>query len=324
MDQVSVIGCGTWGIALASILANNVKDILIYTRQEATMHLINVEHRHPKFDSIALNTRIKAVNTIDQCKQSNLLVFAVPTQELRNAISAAITANLINKRTLILLASKGVEEKSQLLPHEIAQSLLKYSTKIAVLSGPNFAKEILLKKPAGTVIASKSIRLSKEIATYFYTKGFSVDCSTDLVGVAISGAAKNPYAIGAGMILGLNLGPNAHSLYFTKIFNELEQLVVGMGGKKKTVIGLAGIGDLFLTCSNMDSRNMRFGYQFVMNQEHKRLLDETTVEGFCTTRTLYERCTKWNLDLPLLHSLYDILYRGQNCSKLISKLEHTT
>ena len=317
--EIVVVGSGAWGTALASAASKNLKKVFLYTIDPEIMIDININHKNSRyFGDMMLPNNIVAVNSITEVLVENrMIILVIPAQEVRNFINTLPK----DRRYKILVCAKGIENTSKMFISDILDELL-VNYRYGILSGPNFAKEVLLGQYSHTVIASKDVEFLEEAQETLQTDNFVITTSKDVIGTQICGAIKNVIAIAAGIILGLELGENAHAALITKGISEISKLVLRLKGDINTVLGPAGAGDLILTCTNISSRNMNFGYRLgtiyremnctnpAMNDfgTVNKILKETTVEGYYTTKAIYELSKTLEIRMPVSEMVYHILY----------------
>jgi glycerol-3-phosphate dehydrogenase (NAD(P)+) len=222
---------------------------------------------------------------------------------------------------MIVNASKGIEISSLSLISKIINNHFPRNS-ISILSGPNFAKEIATGKPTASLIASKSISDSKKISKLISSSHFRPYLSNDIVGAQICGAMKNVYAIGCGIITGKKFGDNAVASIISRSFAEISLVCKKLGGKPETLMGLSGLGDLFLTCSSDKSRNFSLGLKIASGKKTSTLLKskQTVAEGAHTVKAIHKLSKKLKIDLPINNEIYKILYLNKDIDKSISEL----
>ena len=305
--NVLVIGAGSWGTSLAKILAINIKTVFIYGRSIDVIQDIKDNHRNSAFlPGVMLPKNIRATNVLaDFLPQADLLVVATPVASLAEIFKsmAKIHPNLHN----FLLCSKGIDCKSLKLPSSICREFFPEAN-LAIMSGPNFAKEIAAEKIAKTIIAAENIKFAQQLQQAFLTKHFYPEITQDTVAVEVCGAYKNVLAIAMGIAKGLELGANFLAAFFLKSLAEMKVLVKRLGGNAEVVNSLAGMGDLLLTGYSMSSRNTKFGCNIALkaNMDNKEV-----VEGYFTTQSLYLLAQKLQINLPICNYVYHVL--NSNC-----------
>ena len=314
---IGILGGGVWGSALAKLFIN--QEVLIYTRDKKVMNSINDHHFNPKLKYATFNDNVKATNELDQIAKKNLIFIALPSQNIREVISKSYFKNL---QADVVIASKGIEISSSLFLSQMVESLIKPKS-ISVLSGPCFSDEVAQDLPTAATFASSNMLIFDNISNMLKNKRFRIYYSEDVIGCQIGGALKNIYAIAAGISDGLNLGENARSALITRSFVEISRFAMFFKSKKETVFGLSGLGDLMLTCNSTKSRNTNFGLK-IANIKHtnfERELDKNAItEGYYTTKAALKIASNNNIEMPILESVFNILYNGFNIEDEINKL----
>ncbi|MFV9875127.1 MAG: NAD(P)H-dependent glycerol-3-phosphate dehydrogenase [Rickettsiales endosymbiont of Dermacentor nuttalli] len=319
--QIGIIGGGAWATALGMIAAQTTEKVVLWTRNQNVVMSINSEHINRQYLShIMLPQNIHSTNNLKEIIYSELIIIAIPTQNLRDIIIELENLNLSSKIPLIICC-KGVEQNSLLLMSEVVQEILPLH-KIAILSGPNFANEIAQGLPAATSLAASDLKLAKQLAEELSNNNFKIYYTDDVVSVQLAGAIKNVVAIASGIITGKNLGENAKAALITRGIAEIKRLSIVKGGNIETLMGLAGIGDLLLTCSSHKSRNMSFGIELSKGQSIESIQKSgpKIVEGIISAKSIYELSMKLGIEMPICKSVYQILYESASVDKTINAL----
>jgi len=310
--NVTIIGAGSWGCGLARILADNRNDVLMYDLNIENVNSINNEHRGLKLKNNILPNNVKASNDLDNALNfSKVIIICLPSSAIRNALKEI---NLkLDESKIFVNTSKGVEPDSLKLISQIVQEEIdsKFITGYVDLSGPTHAEEVIEQKLTLSSSASENEELSKLIQTLFSNDSyFRVYTSNDVVGTEICGAIKNVYAIASGMLEGLGYGDNAKAGLISRALMEIRQIVPMFGGKEHTIFGLAGVGDLIVTCFSKHSRNFQAGYKIALGNNLDDAVSSINmvVEGVRTTRSIYQACKKWGLNCPIIDAVYNVIY----------------
>ena len=304
--SIGVLGGGVWGSALAKLLSKN--KVTIFTRNTKVADSINNHHFNPKLKYVIFNGNVSAKTNLDLLSDMQYIFIALPSQKIREVLSLG---NLKSKDQEIIIASKGIELQSGLLLNEVVQRT-SATNKISVLSGPCFSDEVAQDLPTAVTFASKSKKSFSDINALIRNKNFRMYYSDDLIGCQIGGAIKNIYAIVSGITMGLNLGDNAKSAIITRSFVAINRFAESLGANKKTIFGLSGLGDLILTCNSIKSRNTKFGYIIATTKtpNFKEILKSQEItEGFFTVAGVYKIAKEKKIDLPIMKSIYNILYK---------------
>lgn len=308
--KISLLGSGQWGTALAQILCDAGNDVLIWGRNEAVVAEINQEHRNSKsLPELVLPTALRATSDISEAfAHAELIVLAVPAQSLRE--------NLKNWKPFfredlpIVSTLKGIEVSTKLRMTEVIQEVLGTpDEKLAILTGPNLAREVVLRQPAGAVAASVSQSLAELTAKVFSTPYFRVYTSNDVIGCELAGAAKNVIALAVGMAIGMGFGENTQSLVITRGLNEVTRLAIARGAMPLTFVGLAGVGDLLATCGSPLSRNRSFGEALGRSGSMKQAQQEvsSTVEGVSTASAVVELAHLVGVEAPIMEAVQEVV-----------------
>lgn len=303
MANVTIIGAGHWGIALASVVAANGYNVLVYARKEEAAKAINNGYSN-YFKNIKLNKNIKATSIIDEAVSfSNIIVVAIPVATIYSFMNSIIQNN---RQKIYLFTSKGLYNGRSIssLFYEENENL-----KLAVLSGPSFASEVMDDKNTAVVIASDKTNIARQLQIIFNNAHFRVYTTDDIIGVEYCGAIKNVFAIICGMIDGANMGANTKNAIITRGLNEIRRVISFVGGNPKTLYGLAGIGDIMLTCNSLESRNYSYGFHYTKDASLS-YNQNGTIEGLNTINEIYKIAKVNNLEMPIIESLYNILFNN--------------
>jgi glycerol-3-phosphate dehydrogenase (NAD(P)+) len=315
--SIGILGGGVWGSALARLLSNN--KVTIFARDSKVVDSINNHHFNPKLKYVVFNENVTAQTNLDSLSDKQYIFIALPAQKIREVL---LLGNLKSKEQEIIIASKGIELQSGLLLDEIVKQTSS-TKKISILSGPCFSDEVAQNLPTAVTFASKSKKSFNNISALIKNKNFRIYYSDDLIGCQIGGALKNIYAIASGITMGLNLGENAKSAIITRSFVEINRLAESLGADKKTIFGLSGLGDLILTCNSVKSRNTKFGHIIATTKapNFKEILKSQQItEGFFTVAGVYKMAKEKKIDLPIMKSIYNILYNEYSITDEINNL----
>jgi len=317
MSKIAILGGGTWGTGLAAVLARSRRrhDIHIWVREPNIAQSIQEKRENPVYlPGIPLPECIQA--GADMCEvlhEAQIVVGVVPSAFLREVFAQALTH--IPVEAAIVSATKGLEPSTRLRMSEVIEQVcsLRFVPQIAVLSGPSFAIEAARGEPTAVVVASKNA-LSTFIQEEFAGPSFRLYTNYDVVGVEMAGAMKNVMAIAAGACQGLGLGANALAALITRGLAEMTRLVVALGGKPGTLSGLAGLGDLVLTCHGQLSRNRHVGFELGRGRKLAEILGEMNMvaEGVGTTEALVALARERGIELPITEQVYSILRLGNS------------
>ena len=314
---IGILGGGVWGSALAKLFSD--QEVLIYTRDKKVMNSINDHHFNPKLKYATFNDNVKATDDLENITKKNLIFIALPAQNIREVLSNSYFQNL---NADVIIASKGIEISSSLFLSQLVESLIKPKS-LSILSGPCFSDEVAQDLPTAATFASSKSSIFDTISGMLKTKKFRIYYSDDVIGCQIGGALKNIYAIAAGISDGLNLGENARSALITRSFVEISRFAMFFKSKQETIFGLSGLGDLMLTCNSSKSRNTNFGIK-IANIKHKNFekeLDQNAItEGYYTVKAAIKIASENNIEMPILESVFNILYNEFDIEEEIKKL----
>jgi glycerol-3-phosphate dehydrogenase (NAD(P)+) len=309
-DKIAVIGGGSWGTALASLISDNGFDVVIFALEDDVVNSINNFKKNELYlGDTELNKNLSA-NKLTEFNKFDFMkvVWAVPTQ-----FSRKVAENLSMKLngTDMIIATKGIEITSGNLIINIMNDVL--NANFSILSGPSFAKEVALKKPTAVSIASYDLENALKWQKIFSNRYFRAYTSTDVVGVEVGGAIKNVIAIATGIADGLGFGNNARAGLITRGLAEITRLGIKLGGRHETFMGLSGLGDLVLTCTGELSRNRQFGLKIARGLTSKEILSDMNMvaEGVFTAKAVYNLCKTLNIEMPISTEVYKIIYEDK-------------
>jgi glycerol-3-phosphate dehydrogenase (NAD(P)+) len=299
MTGISVIGAGAWGTALAQLIASKGTPVTLYARHKTLADEINTKHTNKAYlPDIKLNRDITATDDLAQAARANILLIVTPAQALRATLE--LLKPSIRPDHILVLCAKGIEISSGKMLSDVADEILP-QTPIAILSGPNFAHEIGMLKPAATTLACADAQIAQTLQNAIAAPSFRPYVTTDIIGVQIAGALKNVIAIACGMAEGLNMGESARASLVTRGMAEIVRLGLKMGAKPETFLGLSGMGDLMLTCSSVKSRNFSLGLQLGQGLAMAQIMAErkAVTEGVHTAKAAAALSKQYVVDMPV-------------------------
>jgi glycerol-3-phosphate dehydrogenase (NAD(P)+) len=321
---LAILGAGSWGTALAIVLACRFERVHLWAHHRERASAI-AKLRENKFylPGFLLPENVFVFSDIGQTvSHSHIVLSVVPSHFLRGVLTEA--REHLPPSTTLVSATKGIEEGSLLRMSEVMQNALGENTseRIAVLSGPTFAKEVAAGEPAALVIASRNVAVAEEIQRAFVTPSLRLYASSDVAGVEIGAALKNVIAIGAGVCRGLGLGSNTVAAVVTRGLAEITRLAVALGGHARTLSGLAGLGDLVLTATGDLSRNRFVGIKLGEGHTLPEILSGMSMvaEGVETCRAAHWLAKRENVELPIVRTMYELLYEAKDPRKAIREL----
>ncbi len=322
MTRIAIIGGGSWGTALACVLSPRFDSVRLWVYETDLAERIEKTRINDVFlPGISLPPNVRAEASLEAALNGSDVVLSVmPSHAVRDVYTRMLP--FLRPSMRIVSASKGLESVTLLRISEIIRSITGPEYRIAVLSGPTFAREVAAGIPTALVIASEDERLTQEIQTSFSGPTFRVYGSCDPIGVEIGGALKNVIAIGAGISDGLGLGHNAVAALITRGLAELTRLAVAVGAKAETMSGLAGLGDLVLTCTGDLSRNRQVGLKLAAGLELGQIVNSTPMvaEGVRTTSVALQLAARHGVDLPIAAEMDAVLNRGRSPLEAIKLL----
>ncbi len=320
--KVGIFGTGAYGLSLTSILMDNGIEVTMWTKFEEEKNLLNQTRKNEKLlPNFTLDSSVTITTSVEECaKNKDLLIIAIPLIFIHDLCQEL--KKFIRGEEKICIASKGIEQNTLLFAHEIITKYIDTSN-IAVLSGPSFAKDIILKKPIGLTLATNSVEIRKIIQDVFVTDYIKIDDINDIIGTEICGAVKNVMAIASGILAGLGVSDSTKAMFLTKSLKDIQMIIDEFGGNIETSFSYAGIGDLILTCNSEGSRNYTFGKLLGKSGKKEEIdayLKNTTVEGYYTLHAVYELFRKNNLCIPMIDILYNIVNENGSPKKILECL----
>ncbi|MGW7794698.1 NAD(P)H-dependent glycerol-3-phosphate dehydrogenase [Staphylococcus xylosus] len=324
MSKVTVFGTGSFGTALANVLAENGHQVLMWGKNEQTINEINSQHINSKYlKNAQLNDSIVATLDINCAVSfSEVYLMALPTKAMRE-VAKSIDSLLTSKKTFIHVA-KGIENETYKRVSEMLEDSIshEHNAGIGVLSGPSHAEEVVIKQPTTVAASSKTPEVSKLTQDLFMNDYLRVYTNDDLVGVELGGALKNIIAVASGVISGMGFGDNAKAALMTRGLAEISRLGEKLGADPITFLGLGGIGDLIVTCTSTHSRNYTLGYKLGEGKSLDKALDEMNmvVEGIYTTKSVYHLAKEVDVDMPITAALYSVLFENRPVDESVKDL----
>ncbi len=320
MSYISVIGAGSWGTTLACMLAEKEYDVSLWVYEESLVEDINrlrINTAYLPGFTVPDNVRVSH-SLEDVVSRSRYILNVVPTQFSRAVFKDALP--YIHRDAIIVNASKGIEKGTLLTITSILKELV--ACRIAVLSGPSFAEEVMKKLPTAVTVAASDSDTALLLQEIFNTDYFRVYTHTDVPGVEIGGALKNVMAIAAGISDGLGLGSSTRAALITRGLSEITRLGVAMGAHEKTFIGLSGLGDLVLTCTGQLSRNYSVGLKLGQGQKLNDILQNMTMiaEGISTAEAANALSKKFNVEMPIVEQIHRVINEDKNPLDAVKEL----
>ena len=318
--EVTVIGCGAYGMALANILATNKNEVIMWTKFESEkIELSRTGKNDNLIPNFKLPSQIKYTTSLENAiKKSKLIVFAIP---ILYADSTMIEIKKHYKDQHILIATKGISKKGEFVNQIVENNIP--TNKVAVISGPSFAIDIVNDSYIGLTLATKNEETKEIVKTAFENKKLKLETTKDILGVEISGAIKNVFAISSGILTGLGATESTKAMFLTEVIKELSIIIEQFTNEKNIVFSYAAFGDLLLTCTTTKSRNFTLGKMYGEKKPKEQItayLETTTVEGYQTLLVLTKLFKINNIELNLINIIYDIVMNGRKPEKLFEIL----
>ena len=319
MKNIAIIGSGSWGVALGIHLAKLGNNIKIWSFAKEEADLINNERKCKFLPNVNLPENIYCTTDYKEAiEESSIIIHVTPSKFTRNIVKQY--KEFVTNQ-YILICSKGFEKESLSTLDEVLEEEMP-NAKIGVLSGPTHAEEVSVEIPTAMVVASKHGDLQKEIQDTFMNENMRIYTSDDVKGIEIGGALKNIIAFCAGIAAELGMGDNTFAALITRGLNEITKLGVALGGNQNTFYGLTGLGDLIVTCLSEHSRNRRAGKLVGRGLPIEEVKEEVgmTIESIDNIEVAYELGKAYNIELPIVNAVYDILYNGLNPKDAVTML----
>ena len=312
--RVAIIGAGSWGTALAMAAARNQHHVVLWAREPEVASAINQAHRNPLYLSDFDLENIRATTNIEEAVDAaDFALLVVPSHAMREIISRLLPS--LNNKVVLVSAAKGVENSTLMRMEEVVADVLRerFEPRYVALSGPSFAREVAEGDPTAIVAASRDREASELVQLSLSSNVFRVYTNTDVVGTELGGAVKNVVAIAAGVVRGLGFGTNAVAAIITRGLAEMTRLALAEGARVETMAGLAGLGDLVLTCTGELSRNRHVGVELGRGRRLEEILGgmREVAEGVKTTRSIFELGRRLEIEMPITASIHALLYEDK-------------
>lgn len=328
-EKIAIIGAGSWGTALTKPLSDQGRGVVLWGHSRQHIQDIIASGQNEAYlpGYFLKQTTVRPVSDIELAVRGReVIVMVVPSHVFREVFQQV--APFLDDGAYILSATKGIENETlQTMTQVMADVLARASParqniRLGVLSGPSFAKEVAAGLPTAVTVASETLEAARFFQKIFFTERFRVYAATDVIGLELGGALKNIVAIAAGICDGLGYGTNTRAALITRGLAEISRLGVKMGAQPLTFAGLAGLGDLVLTCTGDLSRNRTVGLKLGQGKRLKTILSEMKMvaEGIKTTRSAKALAAKMGVEMPILHQIYQVLYEDKPCSAAVSDL----
>ncbi len=320
--KCAVLGTGSWGTALAQVLADNGHDVLLWGINPNEVHDINENHHNSKFFECRISEKLKASLDLSMIHDAELILLAVPSIVIEETLQKAVAE--LDHPVLIINVAKGFHPISHKRLSVVIEETVPASDRKAVVSliGPSHAEEVILRMLTAINAVSEDEAAAEQVQELFSNHYFRVYRNTDVIGAEIGVAVKNIMAIASGILEGIGQGDNARAALMTRGLAEMSRFGIALGGKKDTYLGLDGVGDLIVTCTSRHSRNFMAGYAIGRAGDAKSFLETNTktVEGISACRIVHEEAEKRNISMPITDQVYQVLFEGKKPSDAIDDL----
>lgn len=317
--KVTILGSGAYGCALATVLTNNKNEVLLWTPFEEEKKSLEETRMTKVLPNIKLPNELKFTVNIEDIKNSDLIVIAIPTAFL-NSTSKKLKKYYNNEP--ICIATKGIEQGSCRFVYDIIKENLN-TDKLAVISGPSFAIDLVHKSPVGLTLASQDKDTIDTITKALSNNYFKLRKTNDIIGTEICGAIKNVIAIASGIIAGMDMTESTKAMFLTESLHDIKSLIKGLGSDGDTVLTYAGFGDLLLTATSEKSRNYSLGYMIGKGTSKKEIdnyIKSTTIEGLYTLKAINDLVAGKDVDMPIINLIEEIIYKEKKPRELINFL----
>ncbi len=316
--RAAVIGSGAWGTALALVLLENGHEVTLWSHTQEESDVLRQRRENPMLQGVPLPEQLELTTDLACVKGCQVIVLVTPSFAIRE--TARKIGLLADAGTPVVLASKGMEKGTSLLLHQVVEQELGGKCPVVVLSGPSHAEEVGRRLPTAVVVASENRQAALLVQELFMNQRLRIYTSPDIVGVEIGAAMKNVIALCAGCCDGMGYGDNTKAMLMTRGLTEIARLGVSMGARKETFAGLAGVGDLIVTCTSMHSRNRRAGILVGQGKSIGQAMEElggAVVEGYYAAASAKELADKAGVEMPITFGAYEVLYEGKDPQEVL-------
>lgn len=321
MGKIGVIGAGSWGCALAVVLAKNGHSVTMWSIVEDEIKMLNENHEHlDKLPGVKLPENIEFTTDLEKAiADSEMLILAVPSVFTRS--TAKSMAEYVKAGQIIVCVAKGIEEDTLMTISDVVWQEIS-DADVAVMCGPSHAEEVGIGLPTTLVAGAKKKAIAEKVQDTFMNDTFRVYTSSDILGMELGGSLKNVIALAAGMADGVGYGDNTKAALITRGIEEISRLAIAMGARKETLAGLTGIGDLIVTCESKHSRNrkagMLMGQGYTMEEATKEV--KMVVEGIYSAKAAYKLSVKYNVSMPIIEGVNQVLFEDKPVKEIVNQL----
>ena len=322
MEKISFLGCGSWGGALGSILAEKNYDVTMWHRDDVVVSSLNETREHYLIPELTFPKNVNFTNNISSAiRSATVVVLAIPSQSIRKLITD--NKSDFDQKQFIVNVSKGIEIDTLMTVSQVINDVLGNSyNKTITLSGPSHAEEVIQKHPTTLVAASSNLEAAQKIQNLFATDMLRTYRNKDIKGVELGGSMKNVIAIAAGICDGIGYGDNSKAALITRGMAEITRLGKTMGGKRKTFRGLSGFGDLIVTCLSHHSRNRQIGQAIGEGKSLEKIISEMNMvaEGIDTAKSVHQLMLKHDVEMPIHEAIYQVLFKDKDPKSSVVEL----
>ena len=317
--KTAVIGSGAWGTALATLLCKNGHDTTLWCRSEARAAEIRTSRINPRLPQVRLPDNLMLSASPECVRGCRMVVIACPSFPIRSVCRTV--APYIGQDAVVVSVTKGIEEGTLLRMSQVVAQETGHE-KIVALTGPCHAEEVATGLPTGCLAACAQREMAELVQDAFMSDTFRVYTSPDIIGAELGGALKNVIALCSGVTAGMGFGDNTKAMLMTRGLTEMARLGVSLGAQKDTLAGLSGIGDLIVTCTSLHSRNNRAGILIGQGLSPQEAMEQVgaVVEGYYAAKSAWELCRKQQVDMPIIHAAYQVLYENVDARKAVAAL----
>lgn len=315
-----VLGSGGWGTALSMVLCGNGHDVTLWSHSPEKAKILTEQRENPLLKGVRLPDTLSITPDISVVADAELVVSASPSFAVRSTMEKA--APYLRPETVLVSVSKGIERDTNLRMSQIVEETTRNKCKVAALSGPSHAEEVSIRMPTGCVAACRDEQTAHFVQDAFMNDYFRVYASPDVIGVELCGALKNVVALSCGVCDGMGYQDNTKALLMTRSMSEIARLGEKLGGDRRTFGGLAGMGDLIVTCTSMHSRNRRAGILIGQGKSVQEAMEEigAVVEGYYAAESIHQLAQRENVEMPICQCAYEVLYHGREVKAVVREL----
>lgn len=319
--KITILGAGSFGTAMSMVLLDSGHDILLYTREESQLKEIMETGKNEKYiKGVDIPKEINITTDLEKAvKFADILIIAIPTQNVRGLLESV--KPFVKEDQIVVNLAKGLEIGTNYRVSQIYSEVIGLNNFVC-LSGPSHAEELAIKMPSTVVCCSENQAFSHEVQNLLSNKYLRIYTNSDLIGVEIGAALKNIIALSSGIVEGMKFGDNTKAALITRGLHEITRFGVKLGADRLTFSGLTGVGDLIVTCTSMNSRNLRFGILLGQGEKIEKALEKIgmVVEGMTTCKAAYEMSNKLGISMPITTNLYKVLYENQDIEIAVNNL----